>query len=53
LAVDAITLKDGVLRFEMKRIGASYEGKMSQDGNQIDGDFKQGASMPLTLKKKV
>ena len=52
LAVDVITLKDGMLHFEMKQISASYDGKMSQDGSQFEGEFKQGAPIPLMLKKK-
>jgi pimeloyl-ACP methyl ester carboxylesterase len=52
LAVDVITLKDGMLHFEMKQIGASYDGKMSQDGSQFEGEFKQGGTIPLMLKKK-
>jgi hypothetical protein len=52
LAVDGVSLKDGVLHFEMKQIGATYEGQVSQDGAEISGEFKQGAPMRLVLKKK-
>jgi pimeloyl-ACP methyl ester carboxylesterase len=52
LAVDVITLKDGMLHFEMKQISASYDGKLSDDGSQFDGEFKQGVNYALTLKKK-
>jgi len=52
LAVDGVSLKDGVLHFEMKQIGATYEGQVSQDGAEISGEFKQGAPMHLVLKKK-
>jgi pimeloyl-ACP methyl ester carboxylesterase len=52
LAVDGISVKDGVLHFEMKQIGATYDGQLSQDGSEINGKFKQGAAMPLILKKK-
>jgi hypothetical protein len=41
-----------MLHFEMKQIGASYDGKMSRDGSQFEGEFKQGGTIPLMLKKK-
>lgn len=52
LPIDVITFKDAALHFEMKMIGATYEGKMSADGAQIEGEWKQGpASFPLTFKR--
>ena len=53
LAVDVVTVKDGALHFEMKAIGASYDGKMSSDGSGFEGEFKQGpTTAPLAFKKK-
>ena len=39
-------------RFELKSIGATFEGKLSADKNEAVGTFTQGgAKLPLTLKK--
>jgi hypothetical protein len=52
LPVDTISLKDGVARFEMKRLLASYEGTLNKEASEIVGEFKQaGSSVPLTLKR--
>jgi uncharacterized protein len=52
LLVDSITLKDQSLHFEMKRLKASYEGKLSQDGSEISGQWEQqGIQLPLTFKR--
>ncbi len=52
LQVDAISLKEGAVRFEMKRLMASYEGTLKREASEIVGEFKQGGiSMPLTLKR--
>jgi len=52
LAVDSITVSDKSLRFEMKSLGADYEGVFSSDGSQIEGEFRQqGQRFPLTFKR--
>jgi len=51
LAVDTITFQDGVLKFEMKMINASYVGTLSKDGTQINGQFTQGGTLPLEFKR--
>lgn len=52
LAVDTITLKDGALHFEMKQIGATYDGKLSSDGSEFSGTFLQGGNkFPLLFRK--
>jgi hypothetical protein len=54
IPVDAISLSNGTLKFEMKRIVASYEGALNSDGSEISGKFTQGGvSFPLTLKRGV
>jgi uncharacterized protein len=54
LPVDAISLEGGAVSFAMKQIGASYEGKLNKESNEITGVFKQGgASVDLTLKRTV
>ncbi len=51
LPVDSITFKDGLLRFEMKRLMASYEGKMNAPGDELTGAFTQaGQTLPLVFK---
>ena len=52
LAVDSITLNGKSLRFEMQSLGANYEGVFSNDGSQIQGEFRQqGQKFPLTFKR--
>jgi uncharacterized protein len=52
LVVDTIGLKEQSLRFEMKRLGASYEGKLSQDGSEISGQWQQqSVQLPLSFRR--
>jgi uncharacterized protein len=52
LPVDVISLKDGAVHFEMKRLQAAFDGALNKEGSEIAGQFKQGgASFPLTLKR--
>ena len=52
LAIDSITVTGKSLRFEMKSLGATYEGTFSADSSQIEGQFSQGGqSFPLTFKR--
>lgn len=52
LLVDATTFKDKSLHFELTRLNAGYEGKMSQDGSEISGHWEQqGVQLPLTFKR--
>lgn len=52
LTIDSITVTGTSLRFEMKSLGANYEGVISADGSQIEGQFsQQGARLPLTFKR--
>ena len=52
LAVDSITLTGKSLRFEMQSLGANYEGLFSNDGSQIQGEFRQqGQKFSLTFKR--
>src|SRR5438552_8320132 len=52
LPIDSISLAGNTLHFEMKSLGAMYEGKLESDGDQITGDFKQGGqAFPLTFKR--
>src|SRR5262245_56724139 len=52
LPVDVISLKDGAVHFEMKRLQAVFDGKLNAENSEIAGQFKQGgATHPLTLKR--
>lgn len=52
LAVESITVSGKSLRFEMKSLGADYEGVFSTDGTQIEGEFRQqGQRLLLTFKR--
>ena len=49
LAVDSITAAGSTMKFEMKGIGGTYEGKIAADGSSITGSWLQdGAVWPLT-----
>ena len=52
LPIDSISVTGKSLRFEMKSLGASYEGVFSADGSQIEGQFsQQGLRLPLTFNR--
>ena len=52
LLIDSISVTGKSLRFEMKSLGANYEGVFSADGSQIEGQFsQQGQRLPLTFKR--
>jgi uncharacterized protein len=52
LQVDAISLKDGAVHFEMKRLQVVFDGTLDKENSEIAGEFKQGgATTPLTLKR--
>ena len=44
----SVTLDGSVFKFAIDMIGGSYEGKLSADGNSIDGNWTQG-NRPLQL----
>jgi uncharacterized protein (TIGR03435 family) len=50
LAASAVSLQGTTFKFSIPGIGASYEGKLSADGNAITGTFTQaGNQLPLDL----
>ncbi len=52
LGVDQFTFESGKVAFEMKTLGARFEGTMAEDQQSIVGKFRQsGLTMDLTLKK--
>ena len=52
LPVRAIALVADQVTFSMPAIGASYSGKLSADGSEIEGHWKQGpGEAPLTFRR--
>src|SRR5262249_5545174 len=52
LPADEVSIKDDQVRFGIKLIQASFEGKLNKEKTEIVGEFKQGGlTLPLTLKK--
>jgi pimeloyl-ACP methyl ester carboxylesterase len=52
IPVDVIVLEGTSLHFEMNALGASYDGTLSEDGNELAGDFTQrGTRLPLRLTR--
>ena len=52
IPISSIGLKDNVLTFESKAIGAKFTGKKNKKGTAFEGEFIQGgAKLPLTLTK--
>ena len=52
IPVSRVALADSVVSFEVKAISGSYEGKLSADGQRLEGNWKQsGRNFPLVLQK--
>lgn len=52
LEIDSVTYQDNLVRFTAAKLGLTYEGKLSENGNEITGALLQGAAaMPLVLKR--
>lgn len=50
--VDATTVKDATVRFELRSLGAVYEGMINKEGTAITGHWNQAAmTLPLTLNR--
>jgi len=47
----SITMQDPTVTFVLRFPQASYEGKLSADGNSIAGTWIQGSHLPLNFKK--
>lgn len=53
-AVDAIKYQDGMLSFEIKSVGATFEGKFKSEGAEVTGEWKQGGrGMQLAFKRSA
>ncbi len=52
IPVDEVSVKDKEVKLELKKIKASFEGKLSDDGKEMAGTWTQGgADFPLTFKR--
>ncbi|MBI3838000.1 MAG: alpha/beta fold hydrolase [Planctomycetia bacterium] len=52
IRIDTATLAGDDVRFEVKRIKGAFEGKLSADGREIKGQWKQlGPALALDLKR--
>ncbi|HEX3043766.1 MAG TPA: alpha/beta fold hydrolase [Bacillota bacterium] len=51
IPVALTTFSDGKLQIEMPIIQGSFDGVINSDGTEIAGEWKQGVSYPLTLKR--
>ncbi|HEV2689722.1 MAG TPA: aspartyl protease family protein [Bryobacteraceae bacterium] len=52
IEITSVRYQPPELHFEVTRIGSSYDGKISADGSEIAGHWKQGsAALPLSLKR--
>jgi hypothetical protein len=52
LPVDKITLDGSTVKFSVKLIGGTYEGKLSADGKTIAGNWAQGPNpLPLNFER--
>jgi hypothetical protein len=51
IPIAAIAVSDRQLTFTVPAVAGSFTGKLSDDGNTIDGSWTQGASLPLVLTR--
>ena len=52
LPISEITIKDRDVKIESKKIFATFEGKLSDDGKELKGTWKQGPTeLPITFKR--
>ncbi len=50
--VNTLTLQGGQVKFDIQRIGGTFDGKMSADGSTINGTWSQGPKpLDLVLKR--
>ena len=51
IPLNAIAVNDRQLTFTVPTVSGSFSGTLSTDGNTIDGQWSQGASLPLVLTR--
>lgn len=51
IPIDEVTVADKTVKFAIKMLGGAFEGKLADDGKQIEGKWSQGGlSLALNLK---
>jgi len=51
IPIDEVTVDDKTVKFTIKMLGGAYEGKLADDGKQMEGKWSQGGlSLALNLK---
>ena len=53
IPIDTISFENSILRFELKGIGASFQGTLNKERSEIVGEFQQGRAMPLVLTRRA
>jgi hypothetical protein len=54
IPLNAMTLKEGKVRFEARGLISTFEGALGSDGTTLKGEWKQaGQTMPLIFKKEI
>jgi uncharacterized protein (TIGR03435 family) len=51
ITANSISQSGSTIKIAVSNIGGSYEGKLSADGNTINGSWNQGAATPLDLAR--
>lgn len=52
IPITLLSEKDGAVRIEAQSVGGTFEGKLSADGSEIAGAWKQGGgTLPLVFKR--
>lgn len=51
IPIDAISLTDRKVHFEIKAAGGTFDGQLNDEATEIAGEWTQGHAFPLTLKK--
>lgn len=52
LPLTSLTEKSGAVHLEVASVGGTFDGKLSADGSEISGDWKQGGNtLPLVFKR--
>lgn len=51
IPVDQVSFAGGVLKWSISRLGASYDGKLNEAGDAIEGTMTQGMALKLNLKR--
>jgi uncharacterized protein (TIGR03435 family) len=49
-SASSVTEQAGTVKVGMTALGATYEGKLTSDGQELDGNWTQGGALPLNLK---